>query len=153
MTTAPTAAGTPSEKDRRAVVDLLGELTAAWNAGDASAYAALFTVDAEYVAFNGSRMAGREGIEQVHRFLFEGPLKGSRLGTEGTTDDATDGSGLVSLRLVRPDVAIAVSEGGTTLADAEAPSPDRDSIITTVCVREADRWRIATFQNTRRTAG
>lgn len=35
------------------------------------------TADATYVSFNGEVMLGRGAIEDTHRFLFEGPLRGS----------------------------------------------------------------------------
>ncbi|WP_113700759.1 SgcJ/EcaC family oxidoreductase [Nonomuraea lactucae] len=60
-------------------------LNAAWNDGDAAAYAAQFTPDASYVAFNGDVVHGRAEIEKAHRFLFEGPLRGSRLVDDGGT--------------------------------------------------------------------
>ncbi|MGI9063628.1 MAG: SgcJ/EcaC family oxidoreductase [Pseudonocardiaceae bacterium] len=50
------------------MADALARLAAAWNAGDASGYAAQFTEDATYVAFNGEVMRGRAAIEDTHRF-------------------------------------------------------------------------------------
>src|SRR6184192_531187 len=67
---------TTAEADVRAVLDRLAQ---AWNDGDATAYGRLFTEDADYVTFFGLNFPGREAIEESHRALFEGPLKGSKL--------------------------------------------------------------------------
>ncbi|MET9065639.1 SgcJ/EcaC family oxidoreductase [Streptosporangium sandarakinum] len=117
----------------------LGRMTNAWNDGDAAAYAGQFTEDADYVTFFGLHMTGRQAIEDSHRALFEGPLKGSRL--TGVTSP--------SIRFLRPDVAVVVAGGGSSLDGV--PDPGRDSVITLTAVREPDAWRFASFQNTRRT--
>jgi len=128
-----------------AVVQLCQRLTDAWNAGDATAYGDLFTVDADYVVFNGVHLEGRNAIAESHRWLFEGPLRGTRLGA-GATPAAPP-----RVRFVRPDVAIVISGGGMTMAGDPTPDPGHDSIQTLVAVQEADGWRFASFQNTRRT--
>ncbi|KFU78239.1 conserved hypothetical protein [Amycolatopsis lurida] len=126
--------------DRQAeVLAVLGKLADAWNDGDAAAYASLFTEDADYVTFFGMNMPGRAVIESAHRSLFEGPLKGSKL---------VAGGGEFKVRFVRPDVAIVVSGGGSSLSDHK-PEPGRESTLTYVFVEEPDGWRVASFQNTR----
>ena len=128
-----------------AVTAVLDRLRDAWNAGDAVAYAAEFTEDASYVAFNGQIMRGRTEIEQVHRMLFEGPLRGSRTGGAGTSPES------VPPRLVHPGVAVVVQDGGIRPEGAGELTDDRRSVITFTLVETDDgRWRIAAFQNTRR---
>jgi len=127
--------------DHRAVEAVLQDLTEAWNAGDATAFAALFTEDADYITFFGVNTPGRAAIEAGHRALFAGPLKGSKL--TGTGEPP-------KIRFPHPDVAIALVGGNSTVADS-APDPARDSTITYVLVRDAGTWRITSFQNTRRT--
>src|SRR5690606_2304832 len=61
------------------VEDTLTRLAAAWNDGDAAAYAGLFTEDATYVVFDGTVVRGRAALEEGHRALFAGPLKGFRM--------------------------------------------------------------------------
>ncbi|WP_410649011.1 SgcJ/EcaC family oxidoreductase [Amycolatopsis sp. cmx-4-54] len=121
------------------VLAVLGELADAWNDGDATAYASLFTEDADYVTFFGMNMPGRALIESAHRSLFEGPLRGSKL---------VKGGGEPKVRFLRPDVAIVVSGGGSSLSD-DKPEPGRESTLTYVLVEESDGWRVASFQNTR----
>jgi uncharacterized protein (TIGR02246 family) len=130
--------------DEAQIHALVRRLGAAWNAGDAAAYAELFTEDADYITFFGWHTEGRAAIAEAHRKLFEGPLKGSRLGVGGGTS---------KVRLLGTDAAVVISSGGTTLAGAARPDPERDSIVTLTAVRDsAGEWRFASFQNTRRTA-
>ncbi|OYN99067.1 DUF4440 domain-containing protein [Enemella evansiae] len=131
---------TPTDETLRHV---LSELGRAWNAGDARAYADLFTPTASYVTFDGRLLAGREQIEQVHRFLFTGPLRGS---TMVTGDDAIE-----SVPTRTDDLAVIVSTGAVQLADRPV-ADDRDSIQTLVLTRVEQGWRIAAFQNTRLSA-
>lgn len=118
----------------------LDGLADAWNRGDAAAYADGFTADADYITFFGQHVHGRKAIEESHRVLFEGPLKGSRMGTDGRR----------SIRKLADEVALIVADGGTSVDGGEVP-PDRESIVTFTAVRDDGRWRFASFQNTRRT--
>ncbi|GGV37076.1 hypothetical protein GCM10010182_71590 [Actinomadura cremea] len=116
------------------VTDLLNRLAEAWNAGDATAYAAAFTEDADYVRFDGRRVRGRAAIESSHRWLFDGPLKGSTMGgMDGEIKPLADGA------------VLAVSEGGTAVAGG----PRRPSTVSFTAVRTPDGRRFASFQNTR----
>ncbi|MDQ7806998.1 SgcJ/EcaC family oxidoreductase [Amycolatopsis sp. A133] len=129
---------TTAEADVRAV---LGRLTDAWNAGDAVAYARLFTEDADYVTFFGLNFPGREAIESSHQALFEGPLKGSKLtGQLGAS---------AKVRFIRPDVAVVVVGGGSSLTGAEVGDEGRESTVSFVLVQEGGEWLITAFQNTR----
>ncbi|MFI7031663.1 SgcJ/EcaC family oxidoreductase [Microbispora rosea] len=121
---------------------LLDTLTAAWNDGDAAAFANLFTEDADYVTYFGARMEGRQAIEDSHRALFEGALKGSRLGAPAAAPP------LRKIRSLSPDVALVVTTGGSGLPGGTA-DPGRDSIMTFTAVREGDGWHFASFHNTR----
>jgi uncharacterized protein (TIGR02246 family) len=117
--------------DEAQVQELLRGIATAWNAGDATAYGDLFTEDADYVTWFGAHSKGRKRIEDDHRFLFDGPLKGVKL-SEGAEGD---------VRFLSPDVALVISSGGAA---------ERQSVITLTAVREGERWRFASFQNTRK---
>lgn len=123
-----------------AIHAVLRQLTEAWNAGDAEAYGRLFTEDADYVTFFGMNFPGRATIESSHRALFEGPLRGSKLTGDG---------GSAKVRFLRPDVAVAVLGGGSSLTGEATADAGRASTVTFVLVEESDGWRIASFQNTR----
>src|SRR5687768_4423506 len=88
--------------DEQAVRDLFRRLLEAWGRGDGDAYGALFTEDADYVAFDGSSRRGTEAIGAEHQQLFDTWLKGTRL--VGQID---------SLRFLGPDVALVHASGGT----------------------------------------
>lgn len=118
--------------------DLLRTMTDAWNRGDATAYADVFTEDADYISWLGTRDSGRAAIEATHRFLFGGPLKGIKM----TTGDGTEP---LEIRYLTPDVAIVIADGGKP---EHAPVA---SIVTMTAVRTNGQWRFASFQNTRKT--
>ncbi|GAA4950686.1 uncharacterized protein (TIGR02246 family) [Nonomuraea thailandensis] len=116
------------------IAELLAGLAEAWNRGDAAAYAALFTEDADYITFDGTHTRGRQAVESMHRWLFEGPLKGSTMATGGdhTVKALADGAVLV------------IAAGGTTVDGRQ-----RASIVSFTAVRTPEGWRFASFQNTR----
>lgn len=93
--------------------ETLARIAAAWNTGDAAAYGAEFTTDATYVTFDGHVLVGRDAIVDVHRWLFDGPLHGSRMGSSTTEDVPT-------VRFLRPDVAHVLST-----AACGSPAPRR----------------------------
>ncbi|MEU4410529.1 SgcJ/EcaC family oxidoreductase [Streptosporangium sp. NPDC023963] len=117
------------------ITGLLTRLAEAWNAGDATAYAALFTEDADYIVFNGAHIEGRAAIESSHRPLFDGPLKGS---TMSMPDDR------IKVKPLADTAVLVISEGGTDLAGEL-----RTSIVSFTAVSTPGGWRFASFQNTR----
>lgn len=128
--------------DHTAIRDVLTRLSDAWNNGDAAAYAALFTEDADYITFFGHHTEGRQAIEDSHRSLFAGPLKGSKM----------TAAGIVKIRFLSPDAALIITTGGTSLEGEDKPDPGRNSIVSFTAVRTPDGWRLSSFQNTRQTA-
>ncbi|WP_025272252.1 SgcJ/EcaC family oxidoreductase [Haloglycomyces albus] len=118
----------------------LERLAEAWNQGDATAYADEFTADADYITFFGQRFRGRKAIEESHRYLFEGPLKGSRM------DDA----GETNIKMLSPDVAVVISTGGVEVDVGAGVPPERESIVSFTAVRDGEHWKFASFHNTRR---
>ena len=124
-----------------AVRAALADLAAAWSAGDPDRYAALFTEDADYTAFDGTRMAGRREIADGHRVLFAGIMRNSRM----TMPEP-------SIRFVTPDVAVACALGGIIMSwqrGRTEPSTKRLSAVTFVLASQGGAWPVAAFQNTR----
>ena len=121
-----------------AVRALYQQLIEAW--GDTDAYTAMFTEDADYVAFDGSHARGRTEIARAHRPLFEGILKGSRLVDVGIP---------LEVRFLSADVALVHSGGAVLRARQKKPSRRAISVQTLVAVKHEDRWLFAAFQNTR----
>ena len=130
-----------------APTDTIARLSAAWNTGDAAAYAAAFTPDATYVVFDGTVLRGRGEIEDSHRWLFGGPLSGS------TVDFAAGGAG-PEIRHVSPGVAhVLAAGGGIRPQGVDEVTADRKSVVSLVLVEDGGEWLVAAFQNTRDAAG
>ena len=73
-----------------------------------------------------------------HRRVFAGAYRGSSLVTNRP-----------HYRFLRPDVAVAVQEGGVATDGGDTADRDRNSTLTYVFVRDDGEWKIASFQNTR----
>ncbi|MEK5160813.1 SgcJ/EcaC family oxidoreductase [Paenibacillus sp. FSL R5-0527] len=129
------------EKDLDAIRELFTALNEAWNNGDGTSYGECFTEDADYVTFIGQHLKGRKQIAEVHQWLFNGPLRGSKMESNFTSD--------FQPRYITPDVAVVHGIGEVKLADPEQDPNDRGSINTNVIVRQADKWLIAAFHNCR----
>lgn len=124
--------------DEAAIRDLFRRLLDAWGRGDGHAYGALFTEDADYVAFDGSHTKGRREIASSHQQLFDKFLKGTRLTGR-----------ITGVKFLNPDVALVHTLGSTVMRGKTKPSPERDSIQTLVATRSDGEWRFAAFHNTR----
>ena len=109
-----------------------------WNSGSGAAFAAPFTDDVDFVAFDGTRFRGRDELVRFHDPLFATHLRGTRL-VGGVTD----------IRFLGADVAIVHASGSMIPRGATHAAPERDSIQTLVAVKQEGRWSFAAFQNTR----
>jgi uncharacterized protein (TIGR02246 family) len=118
---------------RAAAEDFLDQLRTAWDAGDARAYAALFTEDASYVIFLGEAMVGRNEIERNHVDVFGRWQKGAKMAVKA-----------LGVRSLRADVCSFLTVGGIGVKSPIA----YDKIQTFTLVRRGDRWLCAAFQNT-----
>ncbi len=108
----------------------------AWGAGDAEAYAACFTEDADYVVFDGARLHGRAINAVMHHRAVEGPLKGSRLEAQ-----------LESVRFLSPGVALVHSRAQLVRRGRRRSGQMFRQTLVAVC-RDGE-WAYAAFQNTR----
>jgi uncharacterized protein (TIGR02246 family) len=129
-----TEAAGQDEREIRALVDRMFD---SWGRGDAVAYHADFTDDADYVSFDGSRRGKDESISS-HRNLFRTVLHGSRLVGE-----------VESVRFVTPDVAVVHLTGSVAFAWQPRLRRRRLSRQTMVVVRRDGRWQVTAFHNTR----
>lgn len=64
------------------VMALIAEGEAAWDAGSAAGYAALFAEDVDFISPLGTYLFGREAVRAQHVLLFGGPFAGSTLDIE-----------------------------------------------------------------------
>jgi uncharacterized protein (TIGR02246 family) len=129
---------TTHQTDEAQILALFDDLLEDWGRGDGEAYGSLFTEDADYVAFDGTRTRGRREIAASHQQLFDKWLKGTQL--KGR---------ILSVRFLGSDVALVHATGGTIIRGKMKPSPERDSIQTLVAVRDGGGWHFAAFHNSR----
>ena len=129
------------QKDIMDIQTLFSNLGEAWNKGDGTLYGNCFTEDADYVTFMGQHLKGRKQIADVHQWLFDGPLKGSKMEPTSTME--------LQPRFVTPDAAIVHGEGEVKLADPDQDSGERESINTNVLVKKGGEWKITAFHNCR----
>jgi uncharacterized protein (TIGR02246 family) len=133
----PTDTGAALGQDEREIRALVEHMFDSWGRGDAVAYHADFTDDADYVSFDGSRRGKADSISS-HRNLFRTVLHGSRL--EGEVE---------SVRFVTPDVAVVHLTGSVAFAWQQRLRRRRLSRQTMVVVRRDGRWQVTAFHNTR----
>ena len=115
--------------------DVLTRISAAWDAGDAAAFACEFTDDATYVIFVGLAYEGRAAIEHGHVPVFEKWQKGSRMRIQ-----------VRSVRHLGDDVAVVLTEGGI----GKGRRIPIDKVQSFTMVRRDGRWQCAAFQNTKK---
>src|SRR5262245_29465227 len=129
-----------SARDESELCALLARLERSWNDGNGDAYAAAFTEDSDYVAFDGTRLRGRVANAGHHAQLFASVLRGSRLVFE---PEAT------TFRHIGGGAVVMHTCGSVLLPWQRLVARSRRSIQTLVLVRERDQWRVASFHNTR----
>lgn len=112
----------------------LETMQAAWNRGDAVAFGALFTDDAEFVDIRGGYHRGRVAIEQGHAGIFATIYKGSRLTCRP-----------LDARAIASDVIIA--HGCTELVTTSGMLAGKTALHTLVFVKKNDRWLATAFHN------
>lgn len=112
------------------IEDCLERIRAAWDAGDAKAFATEFTKDATYVIYSGTPLSGRIEIEQAH---VETLARGTSMKIK-----------VLSATFLANDVAVAVTTGGVGKG-AVIPF---EKMQTLTLVRRENQWKCAAFQNT-----
>src|SRR3984885_9347059 len=127
---------TTDSGDADAIRSLLDRMLDAWSRGDAAAYADCFSLDSDYLTYNGMHLRGRNENAELHEALFGGPLKGTRLS-----------AAIESLVFLSLDVALVHTVGSG--ARRRASSRRNQSIQTLIVVKQDGQWRIRSFENTR----
>ena len=114
-------------------------MVAAWNRGDADAFAAPFTDAADFVAFEGTHLQGRDQVAAFHRQIFATVVKGTHL--EG---------GVRFVRLLAGDRAVMHAWARyTNLPGVHPPTPGRLSMQLFVATKRGGQWLVDAMQNSR----
>jgi uncharacterized protein (TIGR02246 family) len=117
---------------------LFEEMSNAWRSGDATRFAAVFAPDAQFVAFDGTRLVGPEAIESFHTRPFETYLARSELILE-----------VSAVRSLGLGTSI-VSSQGRIVKEGDAQGDLTGNSAQTFLLRECKGvLKIEAFQNTR----
>jgi uncharacterized protein (TIGR02246 family) len=128
--------------DERSIRSLVAEEQAAWNAGDANAYAAKFHEEGSFTNVFGDRYFGRDAFQSRHAAIFDTFAKDSK-------------AALIVRRVHIPAAGIAVVdvdclvETRGAIPSGLVPGPDgqvRTSLLL-VLVKDRDEWWIVGYHN------
>jgi uncharacterized protein (TIGR02246 family) len=125
--------------DEDAIRAIHQQMIDAWNMSSGVAFAAPFTDDADFVAFEGTHLQGRQEITAVHQQAFDTVVKGSRLESE-----------VKFVRFLSPQSAVMHSVVRVTLPGHAAASPGRDSMQLFLVTNRDGDWRAGPVLNGRR---
>ena len=129
-----------NDATKTAIHSTIDRFIGAWNHHDASAFAAVFTEDADFTNWRGVGASGRSEIEKFHAPLFATIVKNSHL-------EYAD----IKLRVIRTDVAAV--DVHWKMAGATDPQgdlgPPREGLLSFVMVNSGDTgpWQIAVMHN------
>jgi uncharacterized protein (TIGR02246 family) len=123
-------------KDEAAIRAIIANLNDAWTKGDAQTWGAQFAEDADFTAWMGAYVKGREVITREHGRIFQTIYKGTKLRLS-----------VRRIRFLRDDVAVVLAEGVTAKKEEDFPSTPQ-VVPAIILTKEEGRWQIAVFQNT-----
>lgn len=127
--------------EEMAIRQVFDRMAAAWNAGDATAFAQCLTGDCDYVTFAGQHINGRQANEQTHRQLFDlWVMKESVL---------HPGPAPTTITFLSDTIALVHSTGVIQLRFQKKPPRNRLSIQTNVMLRIDGEWKVRAFHNCR----
>jgi uncharacterized protein (TIGR02246 family) len=130
-------------QDEAAIRAIIQEEITSWNAGDAKVYSQHFAEDGTFTNVRGEFYRGHKEYLDRHEVIFRGMFKGSKLTQE-----------IVSLRFVRPDVAIVETLTEVTgykdlrLGTSADSSGKLRTRLMQVMTKQAGAWTIQTYHNT-----
>jgi uncharacterized protein (TIGR02246 family) len=132
--TATSAGSAPAPADKQPIIELHAAVDAAWNAGDANAFAALWTEDGTVTSPLGQLTEGRPAIRTDEAAQLAGPMKGTR-------------HKLTVSRVYRPTPDVAVADGEAQISGFHDASgkiqPPLTAKFTSVCIERQGQWRIS----------
>jgi uncharacterized protein (TIGR02246 family) len=130
--------------DERAIRQILDSEVTTWNKGDADGYSGHFATDGTFTNIRGMFFTGHQEFRDRHEAIFTGEFRGTSLKQE-----------IVSLRFIRPDVAVAetltwvsgFSKAGAppgTQLDANGRLRTR---LLQVLRKDGGEWKIVVYHN------
>ena len=131
-----------SRSDTAAVRNIVRNEIETWNKGDATGYSRDFAASGTFTNIRGQFFTGYPGYLKQHEVIFQGIFKNSTLKQE-----------IVSLRFIRPDVAIletATTVNGAAQSPVGVTRDDKGRIRTRlmqIVAKEKGVWRIMTYHN------
>jgi uncharacterized protein (TIGR02246 family) len=135
----PTNAAASSSADEAAVSAIPLRMVDAWNKGSGADFAAAFSDNADFVAFEGTHLKGRKEIASFHQPLFDTSLKGTRLEGE-----------VKFVHFPSPQVAVMHAIARVALPGEDGPSPSRDSMQIFVVMKRDGDWHVEGLLNARK---
>ncbi|MFQ4146023.1 SgcJ/EcaC family oxidoreductase [Chlorogloeopsis sp. ULAP02] len=136
LQTSPILTSNPT--DETAIRAVVQQMVDAWRRSDGTAYAAVFTEDADYIAFNGTHFKGRQEIASSHQQLFDTFLRGTDLKGE-----------IKSMRFLSSEIALVHANYRIVDSWRTEVSSMRESIETFVAVKRDNGWILTAFHITR----
>jgi uncharacterized protein (TIGR02246 family) len=131
-----------SESEEAAVRRLIQDQVTAWNRGDAEAYSRHFASDGTFTNLLGMFFTGPDAFRERHAQIFKGAYRGS-----------TKREDIVSIKFVRPDVAIVETLQTVTGFQRLLPGTSADAKgrlrtrLLQVLVKDGGEWKIAAYHN------
>lgn len=131
-----------TSSDSTAIRNIVRSEIDTWNKGDAVGYSRDFAATGTFTNIRGQFFTGYPGYLKQHEVIFQGIFKNSKLKQD-----------VVSLRFIRPDVAIVetvTTVAGATKSPVGVTRDDKGLIRTRlmqVVAKEAGLWKIITYHN------
>jgi uncharacterized protein (TIGR02246 family) len=131
-----------TSSDTTAVRNIISNEIETWNKGDAVGYSRDFAAAGTFTNIRGQFFTGYPGYLKQHEVIFQGIFKNSTLKQD-----------VVSLKFVRPDVAIietVTTVNGAQQSPVGVTRDDRGRIRTRllqVVSKEGGVWKIVTYHN------
>jgi uncharacterized protein (TIGR02246 family) len=131
-----------AESDEAAIRSIVQEQVAAWNQGDATAYSRHFAADGTFTNIRGQFFKGYDGFLKQHEVIFQGIFKNTKLQQD-----------IVSLKFIRPDVAVVEVLTSVTGMAQTSPGTTADSHgrlrtrLMQVLVKDGKEWKIGSYHN------
>jgi uncharacterized protein (TIGR02246 family) len=128
--------------DETAIRKVVQDEVAAWNRGDATAYSSHFASDGTFTNIRGQFFTGHGAFLKQHEVIFQGIFKSTTLQQD-----------IVSLKFIRPDVAIVETLTSLSGMPETAPGTAADgkgrlrTRLLQVVARQSGEWKIVAYHN------